>query len=111
MRPVTIERHPYLDGGLVSPTNADVLDDVDYGLVVIVSPMSGRHSTSAVGRVSSGHARRRLGSELKQLRARQPVLVIEPSDELSALVVDAALDTEHTRRILTASFLASSQQA
>jgi predicted acylesterase/phospholipase RssA len=110
MRPVPIAGRLHLDGGLVSPTNADVLDDARHGLIAVVSPMSGRHSNSAVGRVSSAHARRRLGWELKRLRRRQPVLVIEPTHDLSALVVDAALDTEHTRQILTASFLGASHQ-
>jgi len=105
MRAVTVEGRSHLDGGLVSPTNADLLDDSHHGLIAVVSPMSGRHSTSAVGRVSSAHARRRLAWELKRLRSRQPVLVIEPADHLSAMIVDAALDTERTRQILTASFL------
>ncbi len=110
MRPVTVEGQLHLDGGLVSPTNADVLESSQHGAVVVISPMSGRHSTTAVGRVSSAHARRRLAWELKRLRLRQPVFVIEPAHDLSALVVDDAFDTQRTRPILTASYLGASQQ-
>ena len=41
----------------------------------------------------------------------EPVLVIEPANQLSAMVVDSALGTEHTAHILTASFLGTSQPA
>jgi NTE family protein len=111
MRPVMIDGVPHVDGGLVSPTNADLLDDFEGGLIVVLSPMSGGRSASAIGRVSSAHARRRLGSELKSLRKHQPVLVIEPANELSAMVVDSALGTEHSAHILTASYLGSSRPA
>jgi NTE family protein len=108
MQPVAIDDRAYLDGGLVSPTNADVLATFPGGLIVVVSPMSGRRSSSTIGRVSSAHAQRRLSSEVRQLRGRQPVLVVEPNDALSAMVVGRALDTEHTATILTAAFLAGS---
>jgi len=109
MRPVMIEGTAYLDGGLVSPTNADVLNDFDGGLILVVSPMSGRHSTSAIGRMSGTHARRRLISELGLLRRRHAVLVIEPANALSAMIVDDALATGHAGEILTTAFLSASQ--
>ena len=108
MHPVAIDDMAYLDGGLVSPTNADVLGRFTGGLIVVVSPMSGRRSSSTIGRVSSAHAQRRLSSEVKQLRGRQPVLVVEPNDALSAMVVGRAFSTEQTGTILTAAFLGGS---
>jgi NTE family protein len=109
MRPVMIDGAPYVDGGLVSPTNADVLEKFDGPLIAVVSPMSGRHSTSTIGRMGSAHARRRLGTELRRLGRRHQILVIEPANRLSEMVVDAALSSADTSRILTAAFLGSSQ--
>jgi len=108
MHPVVIDDMAYLDGGLVSPTNADVLGQFTGGLIVVISPMSGRRSSSTIGRVSSAHAQRRLSSEVKHLRARRPVLVVEPNDALSAMVVGRAFSTEQTGTILTAAFLGGS---
>jgi predicted acylesterase/phospholipase RssA len=107
-RPVVIDGAPYVDGGLVSPTNADVLEDFEGALIAVVSPMSGRHSTSTIGRMGSVHARRRLGTELRRLRRRHQILVIEPANRLSEMVVDS-LSSAHTNRILTPAFLGSSQ--
>jgi NTE family protein len=39
-RPVTVAGERYLDGGVHSPTNADLLADLGLDLVVVVSPMS-----------------------------------------------------------------------
>jgi len=111
MRPVVIDGAPFVDGGLVSPTNADVLADFGGALIAVVSPMSGRHSTSTIGRMGSAHARRRLGTELRQLGRRHQILVIEPANRLSEMVVDSALSTAHKNKILTAAFLGSSQPA
>jgi NTE family protein len=109
MRPVMIDGVPYVDGGLVSPTNADVLEDFEGALTAVVSPMSGRHSTSTIGRMGSAHARRRLGTELRRLGRRHQILVIEPANRLSEMVVDSALSTAHKNKILMAAFLGSSQ--
>jgi len=109
MRPVMIDGAPYVDGGLVSPTNADLLEDFDGALIAVVSPMSGRHSTSTIGRMGSAYARRRLGTELRRLGRRHQILVIEPANRLSEMVVDAALSSTHKNTILTEAFLGSSR--
>jgi len=72
--PVTIEGHAYIDGGVHSPTNADVLSDAasDLDLVLVSSPMS----VSGRGiRVAADQAVRRwsgalLDSEVFRLRRR-----------------------------------------
>ena len=100
MKPVRIGGIKYVDGGVVSPTNADLVDGRS-DLVVIVSPMSGTSSRTALGRMTSGHARRRLASEVAVVKRRSKVLVIEPAGRLSNRVVDDALDGEGNRQILT----------
>jgi hypothetical protein len=70
--------------------------------------MSGSQSRTATGRISSLHARRKLSSEIRRLRrSGLSVLVIEPVNELSAMVVDAALDGDRATTVLTAAFVRS----
>jgi predicted acylesterase/phospholipase RssA len=109
MRSMMVDGVPYVDGGLISPTNADVLDDLTGELVVVLSPMSGACSSSTIGRLSSTYARRRLAFELKRLRRKHQVLLIEPANTLATMVLDAALATDNNRHILAATFLGSSQ--
>ena len=106
MRPVRIDDRVLVDGGVVSPSNADIaLDDGESTLTVVVSPMSGTGAHSAVGRASSRFASSRLTSELRRSDTSGGVLVIEPAVSLGALVIDDALDNTTTTRILGSSFL------
>ncbi len=91
-RPVRIQGHRYVDGGVRSPTNADVLErQEDLDLVIVVSPMSG-HDLGALGRldrqgVVRRYAKGKLDTEVERLRkAGIPVVTIEPGPE----VVDSA---------------------
>lgn len=112
IRPVAIGDRLLVDGGVVSPTNADLaLEDGEATVTVIVSPMSGKGAHSALGRASSMFATRRLLSELRRSHASGDVLVIEPSESLGALVIDDALDASATTRVLGGSFLAPSRAA
>ena len=106
MRPVRIDDRVLVDGGVVSPSNADVaLGDGESPLTVVVSPMSGTGARSAIGRASSMFASSRLMSELRRSDTSGGVLVIEPAASLGALVIDDALDNTTTTRILGSSFL------
>jgi NTE family protein len=107
IRPVTIGDRVLVDGGVASPTNADLAFD-DGGsdtLTVVVSPMSGTGSHSALGRASSKFAAKRLLGELRRNSVAGGVLVIEPTGPLGALVIDNALDNSTTNRILGSAFL------
>ncbi len=79
-RPVQIGRRTYIDGGVRSPTNADILRRAPLDLAIIVSPMSGRD----LGRVGASnvvrrHARAKLAGERRRLDAAGiPSVVIEP---------------------------------
>ena len=78
MRPVAIGDRLLVDGGVVSPTNADLaLDDGDSSVTVIVAPMSGTGAHSALGRASSMFASKRLLSELRRSDPSGGVLVID----------------------------------
>lgn len=110
--PVAIEGVEYFDGGVHSPTNADILAGAELDVVVVVSPLSAAHGRArtpdAVVRYS---AHRRLARELRRLRASgTEVICFEPgaralasmgvnamADDRSSAVVDAAY-TEARRR-------------
>jgi NTE family protein len=85
--PKTIAGRRYVDGGLHSGSNLDVLVGEDLDLVICLNPTSSRHSVtmgtleeraSALMRSYSG---RRLGSEAKRLRATgTEVVLVQPTD-------------------------------
>jgi NTE family protein len=87
-RPVTINGRRYVDGGLWSTSNLDILRNERLDLVVCLNPTSSLHPPlawnpaeriAAATRAMSG---RRLGSEAKKLRAKGTgVVLIQPTDE------------------------------
>jgi NTE family protein len=109
MRPVRIDDRVLVDGGVVSPTNADVaLASGETTLTVVVSPMSGTGARTAIGRASSMFASNRLMSELRRNNTTGGVLLIEPGASLGSLVIDYALDNTTTTQVLASSFLGPS---
>ncbi len=87
-RPVRIGGRRYLDGGVHSPTNADVVlheksDDGPFDLVIVSSPMSGSARSGPLGAMRA-LARRALARELSRIRAAGiPVVVFQPSRALA----------------------------
>lgn len=79
--PVEIGGLEYLDGGVHSPTNADVLRGEGLDVVIVSSPMSiahGRARTADAGIRWAAH--RRLEQEVRRLRAAGAIVVrVEPS--------------------------------
>jgi NTE family protein len=86
--PVTINGRRYVDGGLWSTSNLDILRNERLDLVVCLNPTSSLHPPlawnpaeriAAATRAMSG---RRLGSEAKKLRAKGTgVVLIQPTEE------------------------------
>ncbi len=81
--PVRIGSHDYVDGGVHSPTNADVLAAAGLDLVIIVSPMSAAHGSSrAPDRAVRWVAHRRLETEMRRLKSKGATVVrFEPNPE------------------------------
>jgi NTE family protein len=84
--PVTFEGRQYVDGGLHSLSNLDLLGRGRVDLVVALNPMSGdgaRGGWSPMGRLTAAMRRwasRRVAAEVAALRARGvEVLLLEPS--------------------------------
>ncbi len=85
-RPVEICGAPYVDGGVYSTSNLDVLRHAPLDLVIALNPMSSLHvgSNSTLGERLAYRMRdaagKRLGSEAKRLRAAGiEVVLIQPT--------------------------------
>jgi len=105
MAPVECGGRTFVDGGLWSPTNADVVAGPDGPrTVVILSPMSGTNSATAIGRISARFAAWRLADELRRFDPAQTVLVIEPTGALSAAVIDDALHGDAVGPVVLGAF-------
>ena len=104
--PVTIGGFEYFDGGVHSPTNADVLRRRPPDLVVVVSPMSApRPPLGAADSLLRWSAHRRLDREARRLeRAGSVVVKIEPG----ATALDAMglrpMDDDRSHRVAEAGY-------
>ena len=105
--PVTIGGVDYFDGGVHSPTNADVLRDVPLDLVIVSSPMSAAHGRSRTPDMLMRRAsHRRLEREVQRLRADGTEVVrFEPTGRvLQAMGLNAMAD-DRTEDIVTHAFV------
>jgi NTE family protein len=106
-RPVKIDGRRYVDGGVHSPTNADLLIDAGYDEVIIVSPMSADRASVRSRRVNPVRHifRAMLGTEVRALRrAGIDVTVIQPSLREQRLMGMNALDDSRSADIVRASY-------
>ena len=91
--PVKINGRRYIDGGICSASNLDLLCDEDLDLVVCLNPMSSlaritpRSPSDRFAALMRAQAGRRLGHEAKKLRERgTDVLVLQPTAEDLAIM-------------------------
>jgi NTE family protein len=92
-RPVEIGGRLYVDGGMYSTSNLDLLRNEELDLVICLNPTSTLHPLRALNPVSAGRlifqraSGRRLGSEAKKLRAAgTEVVLVQPlADDLEAM--------------------------
>jgi NTE family protein len=95
--PVTIHGRRYVDGGVHSPTNADVLRHEELDLVIVSSPMtiSNNANLRKPSRALRGHFRARLGVELRKLqRAGIETRVFQPSEDDLQVMGNQAMDDD-----------------
>lgn len=97
--PVEHGGHRYVDGGIHSPTNADLVAGAGFDVVVVSSPMSATRDALRRVRFTTGrglHAAT-LAREVAAVRADgTPVLVLQPDPEV--LVAMGANSMDPTRR-------------
>jgi NTE family protein len=92
-RPVTIAGRRYVDGGMYSTSNLDLLRHENLDLVICLNPTSSLHPIRAIDPrewgplIFRGASGRRLGREAKTLRARgTPVVLVQPTgDDLQTM--------------------------
>ena len=99
--PVSHGGATYVDGGVHSPTNADVVADLAFDVVVVSSPMSG---TSAALRRPRAAPRRlhaaTLAREVRAVRAGgATVLVLQPGPEVVDVVGARSMDPGRRRAV------------
>ena len=79
---VDIDGDRYVDGGVASATNADVLASYDLDLAIVISPMTGIGHPS-MSQVVRAFCRRTLRRELRALNeAGIPTVVVEPGPQV-----------------------------
>jgi NTE family protein len=91
--PVVIHGRRYIDGGMYSPANLDLLAEADAELVVCLNPMSSRHRggllapSGPIAAFVRGDNRRLIDREVRALRRKgKRVLLIEPqADDLQVM--------------------------
>jgi NTE family protein len=111
--PVRIGNVSYFDGGVYSPTNADVLRDEGLDLVVVVSPMSAARGRS---RGADGALRwmshRKLVQEVGRLRSKGTAVVrFEPGAEVLSVMGINAMATDRSVRVVQTAFLEAGRLA
>ena len=113
MQPVRIGDCTFVDDGVVSCTNADVVIDGEVlqrlqlqrpEAVIVCSPMTGDSARSVLGEAARRLARQSLRRELFGLDDI-PSAVLAPDGSLSETVLDDALSAADARSVLAPSFL------
>ena len=105
--PVEIGGVSYFDGGVHSPTNADVLARSELDLIVVVSPMSAAHGRARTPDAPMRwSAHNRLERECRRLReAGTQVVRIEPGRRALASMGVNAMADDRAERVVQAAFL------
>jgi NTE family protein len=106
-RPVTIDGRRYVDGGVWSTSNLDILRDEALDLVVCLNPTSSLHPPQAwnpahqVAHFFRRASGRVLGSEAKHLRAvGTEVVLVQPTDEDHAVMGANLMATRNRNRVI-----------
>jgi len=105
-RPVTIEDTEYVDGGVHSATNADVLRSEGLDLVVIISSMSAAHgSANGADGLLRRSVHRRLEREVARLQeAGTAVVSLEPGAGSRRAMGLRAMAEDRSTRVIEAAY-------
>jgi NTE family protein len=110
---VNIDGETYVDGGVISATNADVLAPFDLDLAIIISPMTGNARWPSLSHAARRLCRRTLDAELRLLRRHGiPTVVVEPGAEVTQhMSMDFTSEHESTDIVRSAFFDTGAQIA
>ncbi len=105
-KPVTIEGVSYFDGGVHSPTSADVLRRERLDVVVVVSPMSSCRRLPVLDGPFRWNAHRRLLAEVRRLEdGGTTVIRYEPDRRSAAAMGVNAMADDRSDRVVRQAFL------
>ena len=105
-RPVTIAGKRYVDGGVWSTSNLDLLCDAALDLVICLNPTSSLHPPQAwnpAHRVAHAFRRvsgRRLGSEAKRCGRRHRGRAVQPTDRDHAVMGANLMSTRNRNEVI-----------
>ncbi len=111
--PVEIDGQSYIDGGVHSPTNADVVRREELDLVLVSSPMSrqGRRPRLAADEAMRAWAGGVLAAEVLRLRRRRlPVLAFQPDGAVLDAMGLNAMDPARRADIARAAYESTRQR-
>jgi NTE family protein len=104
--PVEIEGVAYFDGGVHSPTSADVLRNEELDVVIVVSPMSSARRLPVVDGPFRWNAHRRLMGEVRKLEAAGTTVVrYEPDRRATAVMGVNAMAEDRSVQVVQQAFL------
>ena len=116
-RPVRIAGKRYVDGGVWSTSNLDLLCDDPPDLVICLNPSSSLHPPQAwnpahrVAHVFRRASGRRLGSEAKRLRAAgADVVLVQPTDRDHAVMGANLMSTRNRNEVIAMAIETVGQQ-
>jgi NTE family protein len=108
--PVSIAGEEFVDGGIFSPTNADLLVGHDLDLVVVVSPMSG--GAGGIDRAFRRFAQGRVRREIEQLKQSGiAVVCFEPGPRSSRAMGFNPMATSALEQVLQEAFFEAGAHA
>lgn len=112
LSPVRIGTEAYVDGGVHSPTNADVLREEGLDLVIVLSPMSAeRPSGWGPEAVVRRHAHRKLVQERRRIeRCGTPTVAFAPGERVLAHTGLDFMSADNVVDLVGASFLDTGRQ-
>jgi NTE family protein len=116
-RPVTIGGRPYVDGGVCSPSNLDLLAGKGLDLVICLNPTSTLHRArllnplDLVAGASRDASGRRLGYEARKVRARgTEVVLVQPVEEDLAVMGPNLMRGERRHEVIELAIRTVSKQ-
>src|SRR5919199_3649054 len=102
--PVRIGRHTYVDGGVHSPTNLDLVAHAKLDVVVVSSPMSAVRGSVALGPIAAVRAANRLRLAREAARVRSTgidVVAFQPTVADQLLMGGNPMDPRRQREVAT----------
>ena len=108
---VRIGDESYIDGGVISVTNADVLARCDLDLVIVVSPMTGSAPWPSISHLARRLCRKTLDAELRSLRRHGiPTVVVEPGPDVTRYMSMDFMSEQASTEIVRSAFFDTGAQ-